>query len=135
MSPSVNHRRILCASGIYDQGATKKWFEKKARNGTLAVRKYAWDRIGDHEGAQLRCTIRMFKAVRLFNFTYMKLNLLDISDIEILKEVFPFVNADVVHNLKLEKADYNMAASMRMLGSTCELFGMTICWSFLFRTM
>ena len=27
------------------------------------------------------------------------------------EEVFPFVNTDVVHNLELEKADYNIAAS------------------------
>ena len=27
------------------------------------------------------------------------------------EEVFPFVNTDVVHNLELEKADYNFAAS------------------------
>ena len=68
------------------------------------------------------------EAARLFNFTYVKLHPLDISDIEILEDVFPFVNTDdVVHNLELEKADYNIAASndMRMLGTTCRLFGMT----------
>ena len=79
---------------------------KQARDDTLAVRKYAWDRIGDHEGAQLRGTIRMFEAARLFNFTYVKLHPLDISDIEILEEVFPLVKTDVVHNLELEKPDY-----------------------------
>ena len=84
---------------------------KQAGDDTLAVRKYAWDRIGDHEGAQLRGTIRMFEAARLFNFTYVKLHPLDISDIEILEEVFPFVNTDVVHNLELEKPDYNIAAA------------------------
>ena len=41
----------------------------------------------------------------------MKLHSLDISDIEILEEVFSFVNTDVVHYLELEKADYNIAAS------------------------
>ena len=85
--------------------------ENKACDDTLAVRKYAWDRIGDHEGAQLRGTIRMFEAARLFNFTYVKLHPLDISDVEILEDVFSFVNTDVVHNRELEKADYNIAAS------------------------
>ena len=52
------------------------------------------------------------EAARLLNFTYVKLHPLDISDIEILKDVFPFVNTDdVVHNLELEKTDYNIAAS------------------------
>ena len=41
----------------------------------------------------------------------MKLHPLDISDIEILEEVFPVVNTDIVHNLELEKADYNIVAS------------------------
>ena len=41
----------------------------------------------------------------------MKLLPVDISDIEILKNVFPFVNSDVVHNLELEKNDYSIAAS------------------------
>ena len=53
------------------------------------------------------------EAARLFNFTYVKLHPLDISDIEILE---------------LEKDDNNMAGHliiMRMLGTTCELFGMT----------
>ena len=51
-------------------------------------------------------------AARLFNFTYVKLHPLDISDIEILEDVFPFVNTDdVVHNLELEKIDYIIAAS------------------------
>ena len=77
----------------------------------------------------------MFEAVRLFNFTYMKLDPLDISDIEILEEVFPFVNTDVVHNLELGKADYNIVASVRMLGTICGLFGMTTGRSFLFSTM
>ena len=40
----------------------------------------------------------------------MTLHPLDISDIEILEDVFPFVNTDVVHNLELEKNDYNIAA-------------------------
>ena len=52
------------------------------------------------------------EAARLFNLTYVKLHPLDISDIEILEDVFPFVNTDdVVHNLELEKNDYNIAAS------------------------
>ena len=42
---------------------------------------------------------------------YAKLHPLDISDVEILEYVFPFVNTDVVHNLELEKTDYNIAAS------------------------
>ena len=47
------------------------------------------------------------EAARLFNFTYVKLHPLDISDIEILEDVFPFVNTDdVVHNLELEKNEY-----------------------------
>ena len=42
----------------------------------------------------------------------MKLHPLDISDIEILEDVSPFVNTDdVVHNLELEKTDFNIAAS------------------------
>ena len=41
----------------------------------------------------------------------MKLHPLDISDIDILEDVFPFVNTDVVHNLELENTDYNIAAS------------------------
>ena len=41
----------------------------------------------------------------------MKLHPLDILDIEILEDVFPFVNTDVVHNLELQKIDYNIAAS------------------------
>ena len=41
----------------------------------------------------------------------MKLHPLDISDIEILEGMFPFVNTDVVHNLELEKNDFNIAAS------------------------
>ena len=42
----------------------------------------------------------------------MKLHPLDISDIEILEDMFPFVNTDdVFHNLELEKNDYNIAAS------------------------
>ena len=50
----------------------------------------------------------------------MKLHPLDISDIEILEDVF------VVHNLELEKNDYNTSRRlMRMLGTTCGLFGMT----------
>ena len=52
------------------------------------------------------------ETARLFNFTYVKLHPLDISDIETLEDVFPFVNTDdVVHNLELEKTDYNIAAS------------------------
>ena len=53
------------------------------------------------------------EAARLFDFTYVKLHPLDISDIiEILEDVFPFVNTDdVVHNLELEKTDYIIAAS------------------------
>ena len=51
------------------------------------------------------------EAARLLNFTYVKLHALDISDIEILQEVFPFVSSDVVHNLELEKSAYNIAAS------------------------
>ena len=55
------------------------------------------------------------EAARLFNFTYVKLHPLDISDIEILGDVFPFVNTDdVVHNLELEKNDYNIAASNKL---------------------
>ena len=55
------------------------------------------------------------EAARLFNFTYVKLHPLDISDIEILEDVFPFVNTDdVVHNLELEKNDYNIAASNKL---------------------
>ena len=54
------------------------------------------------------------EAARLFNFTYVKLHPLDISDIEILE---------------LEKDDNNNMARhliiMRMLGTTCGLFGMT----------
>ena len=46
----------------------------------------------------------------------MKLHPLDISDIEILGDVFPFVNTDVVHNLELEKNDYNIAASIADAG-------------------
>ena len=41
----------------------------------------------------------------------MKLHPLNILDIEILEDVFPFVNTDVVHNLELEKTDYNIAVS------------------------
>ena len=41
----------------------------------------------------------------------MKLHPLDISDIDILEEVFSFGNTDVIHNLELEKIDYNIAAS------------------------
>ena len=42
----------------------------------------------------------------------MKLHPLDFSDIEILEDVFPFVNTDdVVHNVELKKNDYNIAAS------------------------
>ena len=59
----------------------------------------------------LRGTIRMLEAARLFHFTYVKLHPLDMSDIKILGEVFSVVNTDVVHNLELEKADYNIAAS------------------------
>ena len=66
---------------------------------------------GREMSSRLRGTIRMFEAARLFNFTYVKLHPLDISDTAILEEVFPFVNTDVVHNLELEKADYNVAAS------------------------
>ena len=47
----------------------------------------------------------------------MKLHPLDISDIEILENVFPFVNTDdanVVHNLEPEKNDYNIAASNKL---------------------
>ena len=77
----------------------------------MAVRRYAWDRIGDHDHAKLRDIIRMFEAARRFNFTYVKLHPLDNPDIEILEEVFPFVDLDVVHNLELEKNDYNIAAS------------------------
>ena len=52
------------------------------------------------------------EAARLLNFTYVKLHPLDISDIELLEDVSPFVNTDdVVHNLELEKNDYNIAAS------------------------
>ena len=40
----------------------------------------------------------------------MKLHPLDISDIKILEDVFPFVNTDVVHNLELEKNN-NIAVS------------------------
>ena len=48
------------------------------------------------------------EAARLFNFTNVKLHPLDISDIEILEDVFPFVNTDdVVHNLELKNPDYN----------------------------
>ena len=57
MFPPLNHRRTPCALGILEQGATKKLIENKARDDTLAVRKYPWDRIGDHESAQLRGTI------------------------------------------------------------------------------
>ena len=109
----------MCASGIHEQGATRKWIENKARDDTLAVRKYAWDRIGDHEGAQLRGTIQISEAARLFNFTYVKLHLLDISDIEILEDVFPFVNTDVVNNPELEKNDYNIAASKCVCVCVC----------------
>ena len=113
----------MYASGIHEQGTTKKWIENKARDDILAVRKYAWDRIGDHEGAQLRGTIRMFEAARHFNFTYVKLHPLDVSDIETLEEVFPFVNSDdVVHKLELEKADYNIAASNADAGHDMSAF-------------
>ena len=44
-------------------------------------------------------------------FTYVKLHPLDISDIDILEDVFPFVNSDVVHNLEQGKNGYNIAAS------------------------
>ena len=56
------------------------------------------------------------EAARLLNFTYVKLHALDISDIEILQEVFPFVSSDVVHNLELEKSAYNIAASNADIG-------------------
>ena len=108
----------MCASGIHEQGATRKCIENKARDDTLAVRKYAWDRIGDHEGAQLRGIIRIFEAARLLNFTYVKLHPLDISDIEILEDVFPFVNTDV-NILELEKNDYNIAASKCVCVCVC----------------
>ena len=52
------------------------------------------------------------EAARLFNFFYVKLHSLDISDTEILEDVLPFVNTDdVVHNLELEKNDYIIATS------------------------
>ena len=64
------------------------------------------------------------EAARLFNFTYVKLHpLLAISDIEILEDVFPFVNTDdVVHNLELEKTDYNIAASNNNAGAGHDLW-------------
>ena len=52
------------------------------------------------------------EAARLFNFTYVKLHPLDISDIDTsLEDVFPFVNIYVVHNIELEKTDNNIAGS------------------------
>ena len=41
----------------------------------------------------------------------MKLHPLDVSDIDIPEDVFSFVSTDVVHNLELDKNDYNIAAS------------------------
>ena len=52
----------------------------------------------------------------------MKLHPLDISDIEILEDVFPFVNTDVVHNLELEKNDYSIAASNAHAGHNLWAF-------------
>ena len=52
----------------------------------------------------------------------MKLHPLDISDIEILEDVFPFVNTDVIHNLKLEKNGYNIAASNADAGPDLRAF-------------
>ena len=63
--------------------------------------------------------------MRLFNFTSsVKLHPLDISDIEILEDMFPFVNTydDVVHNLELQKNDYNIAASNADAGHDLWVF-------------
>ena len=55
-------------------------------------------------------------------FTYVKLHPLDISDIDILEDVFPFVNSDVVHNLEQEKNGYNIAASNADAGHDLWVF-------------
>ena len=55
----------------------------------------------------------------------MKLHPLDVSDIEILEDVFPFVKTDVVHNLELEKNDYNIAAASNNADAGHDL------WAFL----
>lgn len=96
---------------MLEQGETRKWIVDKARYDTFDVRKYSWERIGDHERAKEYDTIRVFEAARLFNFTFVKLSSLEISSIEILEEVFPFVSREVLQSLEVETPDYNIAAS------------------------
>lgn len=93
------------------QGATKKWLEDKARYDVFSVRKYAWDRIGDHAAAEQREALRMFEAARLLNFTYVKQHDLGSEDVDILEEVFPFVTTAVLHQLIVEKDQYSIAAT------------------------
>ena len=104
---------MLCSSHFFraSLGATKNWLEQTARDGILAVRKYAWHRIGDHTAAEQRATIRLFEAARLFNFTYVKQHELDAADIDILQEVFPFVTPTALLQLVVENDQYNIAAS------------------------
>ena len=82
----------------------------------MAVRKYAYDRIGDQPAAKERKTIRIFEAARLFNFSFVKQNELVETDLDILAEVFPFVTPIVLHNLVVQKDLYNTAASQTSSG-------------------
>ena len=79
-----------------------------------AVQLYTWERIGDHDEAEQREAIAIYKAARLLNFRFVKQqHQLSIEDINLLLGPFPFVTDEVIGNLLivLEKDEYCIAAS------------------------
>ena len=112
------HRLVVISLGICRgfQVSVKKWLEAKAYYDIFAVRKYAYDRIGDHAAAKEHQTLRIFEAARLFNFSFVKQNELVATDLSILQEVLPFVTANVLHDLEVEMDVYNTAASQTSSG-------------------
>ena len=91
----------------------KAQWQEQLRKDMQAVQLYTWERIGDHDEAEQREAIVIYKSARLLHeLPSVKQHELSIEDISLLLDSFPFVTAEeVIDNLVLEKDKYYIAAS------------------------
>ncbi|CAB1106310.1 unnamed protein product [Ectocarpus sp. CCAP 1310/34] len=93
-----------------DMGATADLIQSEMQDMLDALRRYAHERIGSHSEAKLAETMKLFKAAKLTDFTYMKTHKYSNDEIRSLS-VFPFVDDDMMDGLLKEKNDFYVAAT------------------------
>ncbi|CAN0189541.1 unnamed protein product, partial [Ectocarpus sp. 8 AP-2014] len=93
-----------------DMGATADLIQSERQDMLDALRRYAHERIGSHSEAKLAETMKLFKAAKLTDFTYMKTHKYSNDKIRSLS-LFPFVDDDMMDGLLKEKNDFYVAAT------------------------